>query len=122
MTQVNDHNRYIQNNNRQVTRFKFILIWGSEEEARVKSTDPEIIERLIDSISRTYQDCEIDRKTDLADQVHFFSIKKMDPATRHREICWWMFKILCERGWEPMEVKSNEYKLKYCEMKEIGSQ
>ncbi len=117
MTQPN----YLQNMPVRVTRYKFIHLWNSNTEVRIKSTDTEILEKLLLSIKASYKNCEIKKEKDLTKQFHWASITKLESESRYRDICWWMFKILCERGWEPMLAESNEYKLKFAEIREIGS-
>jgi hypothetical protein len=118
MTRNQDLARYLQNASKEVMRFKYIHIWSTDDEARIKATDPQIIGSLLQAIEQTYPACEFDTDTDLTEQVHFASITNLDPKERHHQITWWMFKILCDRGWEPMEVSRRDYRLKLCEVVE----
>ena len=117
----NELGRYMQNERRVVKSYKYTHIWWAEEEVRLFSTDPAIIMKFVDAIELTY-DCKFEYAEDLADQRYKVTITKMEPEDRHQKIAWWMFKMLCERGWEPMDVRGNEYRLKFCEVVEKGFQ
>ena len=103
---------------RIVKRYKYIHIWSSDEEVRVKCTDSLTIERVIRAIETTYNELEIENHEDLTEQVHFIKIKGLNPKERHHQIGWWMFKVLLDEGWEPMDTGERWYKLKFLETKE----
>ena len=103
---------------RTIKRYKYLHIWSSEEEVRVKCTDQLTIERVIRAIETTYSDLEIENHEDLTEQVHFIKIKGFNPRERHHQIGWWMFKVLLDEGWEPIDTGEHWYKLKYLETQE----
>jgi len=105
----------MQNIPTEILRYKYIHIWSMPGEARIKATDPAVIDMLVTAILKTYPNAQINMEADLTEQVHFVKITQMEPEERHHQICWWMFKMLCARGWEPMEVTKRDYKLKYTE-------
>jgi hypothetical protein len=70
---------------------------------------------LVRAIERTYPDCQVETRVDLTGQVYIVKISGLDPAERHQKIAWWLFKMMCERGWEPMTTGERWYKMKYCE-------
>jgi hypothetical protein len=94
-------------------RYKYIHIWSSNEEIRVLSTDVQILQVFARAIERSDPDCEIDNRRDLSDEVHIVQVTEMDPPERYRKVAWWLFKMLCERGWEPMATGENWYKMKF---------
>ncbi len=118
MTRSQGLARYLQNEPKEVLGYKFVHIWSTDDETRIKATDPKIIASLLQAIKQTYPACEFDTKTDLTEQIHFASITELEPLERHHQIGWWMFKILCQRGWEPMEVTKRDFKLKFCQVTE----
>lgn len=98
-------------------RFAYIHIWASSEEIRVLCSDPKTIRVLIRSVQQSYPASKIDTRKDLADQVYSVKIQEIEPEDRYTKIAWWLFKMLCEQGWEPMETGENMYKMKACQAK-----
>lgn len=96
-------------------RFRYMHIWASKNEIRVQCTDPQTIQVLIRAIQRTYPDSITETREDLNHQVYIVKITELEPEDRHQKISWWLFKMLCERGWEPMETGEHWYKMKYSE-------
>jgi len=93
-------------------RFMYIHIWASKEEIRVQCTDPQSIQVLMRAIQRTYPDSQVETRKDLSDQVHSVKITNLVPEDRHQKVAWWLFKMMCERGWEPFETGEHWYKMK----------
>jgi len=100
-----------------VKRYAYIHIWASNDEIRVHCTDPKTIRVLIRSVQQSYPDSKIDTRNDLADQVFSVKIQEINPEDRYKKIAWWLFKMMCEQGWEPMETGENMYKMKTCQLK-----
>ncbi len=94
------------------TRYKYIHIWSSKDEIRVQCTDPQTIQVLIRAIDRTYPDSITETRKDLTDQIYIVKITGLEPEDQHQKIAWWLFKMQCERGWEPMETGDHWYKMK----------
>jgi len=101
-----------------LTRYKYIHIWSSTEEIRVQCTDQQTIQVLIRSIQRTYPDAITENREDLTDQIYIVKIAGLVPNDRHQKLAWWLFKMLCERGWEPMQTGEHWYKMKTYEILE----
>jgi hypothetical protein len=95
-----------------VKRYKYIHIWSSSDEIRVQCTHPQTIQVLIRAIQRTYPDSYLETREDLTSQVYIVKISELEPEDRHQKLAWWLFKMMCERGWEPMETGENWYKMK----------
>ena len=112
INQLNSGNFSLKNNPKS---YKYVHIWSSKEEIRVRSTDPQILEVFTRAIERSDPDCEIDTRKDLTDQGHIVKITQIESPDRYSKIAWWLFKMLCERGWEPMGTGENWYKMKYFE-------
>jgi hypothetical protein len=98
-----------------IKRFRYMHIWASKNEVRVQCTDPQTIQVLIRAIQRTYPDSLTETREDLTHQVYIVKITELEPEDRHQKISWWLFKMLCERGWEPMETGEHWYKMKFSE-------
>jgi hypothetical protein len=109
--------------NRQevIKRFKYIHIWSSIDEIRVQCTDPQTIQVLIRAIQRTYPDSQIETREDLTHQVFIVKVTALEPEDQHQKIAWWLFKMMCERGWEPMETGEHWYKMRNLELISKGS-
>ena len=99
-----------------IKRFKYIHIWSSIDEIRVQCTDPQTIQVLIRAIQRTYPDSHIEVREDFTHQVYIVKITALEPENQHQKIAWWLFKMMCERGWEPMETGEHWYKMKFLEL------
>lgn len=109
----------------RLLRYKYIHIWSSQEELRVKSTDPAVLEYLIRASKSKYWDGEFERYQDVSEQPHIFRIKGLETGEEEENddqgekkniylgLAWWMFRMLCDLGWEPMETGEYWYKLKY---------
>jgi len=101
---------------RTVRQFKYIHIWASNDEIRVQCTDPQTLQVLRKVIERMYPDCQADTREDLTDQVNIVKFSGLEPVEGHQKIAWWLFKMMCEQGWEPMETGEHWYKLKFAEI------
>lgn len=104
----------------KTTRYKYIHIWASKDELRAKCTDPETLEMIIRAIDKSkqnenFKDIEIERHQDISKITHVISIKGMKEEGDYRRLAWWMFRALCDKGWEPMETGERAYKLKFRE-------
>ncbi len=101
----------------QFTRFRYIHIWSSSEEVRVKCTDPVILEEIIKAINRAtitneiLEKIEVERHFDIANVLHGISVTNADEEA-YRRLGWWMFRALCDQGWEPIDTGERAYKLK----------
>jgi hypothetical protein len=104
-----------ESNSRNIKHCAYIHIWASDDEIRVQSTDPVTLRVLIRTIENNYSDCNINTRNDLNDQVYIVKIIAMELENRHQKIAWWLFKMLCERGWEPMATGERWYKMKKVE-------
>lgn len=111
-TQSDNLNNKTPPSSRGGKHYKYIHIWSSRDEIRVQCTDPQTIQVLIRAIQRTYPDSHIGSKNDLTDHIYIVKIAGLEPEDRHHQIAWWLFKMLCERGWEPMETGDHWYKMK----------
>jgi hypothetical protein len=111
-TQSDPLNNKTFHSSRKVKHYKYIHIWSSSDEIRVQCTDSQTIQVLIRAIKRTYPDSHIESRDDLTDQVYIVKISGLEPEDRHNQIAWWLFKMLCEQGWEPMETGDHWYKMK----------
>ena len=94
-------------------RYMYVHIWASDHEIRVQSTDPLTLRILIRTIENNYSDCQVDSRNDLSEEVFVVKITALELNDRHQMIAWWLFKMLCERGWEPMATGENWYKMKF---------
>ena len=99
-------------------RYKYIHIWASQDELKAKCTDPETLEMVIRAINRSVRHqklkkVDIARHADISDIVHVIQITAMDDEGEYRRLAWWMFRALCDQGWEPMETSERAYKLKF---------
>lgn len=108
-----------QHNNPR-TRFLYIHIWASDGEIRVQSSDPLTLQVLIRTIEMNYSDCQIDTKSDLSEEIYIVKISALELKDRHQMIAWWLFKMLCERGWEPISTGENWYKLNFKELVDLS--
>jgi hypothetical protein len=72
------------------------------------------------SIQRTFPDSIVDKREDLAGQVYAVKITELVPEDQHHKIAWWLFKMLCEQGWEPMETGEHWYKMKSISVLDTG--
>ena len=93
--------------------FKYIHIWASKDEIRVQCTDPQTIRVLIRTVRKEYPDVEEETRTDLADDIYFVRFSDLEPGNQHRQIAWWLFKMLCGQGWEPLSTGDHWYKMTY---------
>jgi len=98
-------------------RYKYIHIWSSKDELRAKCTDPGTLEMIIRAIDKSrhdeaFRDIEIERRQDISKITHVISIKGLKDEGEYRRLTWWMFRALCDKGWEPMETGERAYKLK----------
>ncbi|MBC8507343.1 MAG: hypothetical protein H8D34_20970 [Chloroflexi bacterium] len=98
-------------------RYKYIYIWSSKDELRAKCTDPATLEMIIRAIGKSkhheaFKDIEIERRQDISKITHVINIKGMQEEGDYRSLAWWMFRALCDKGWEPMETGKMSYKLK----------
>jgi len=104
---------------KKTIRYKYIHIWASVDELRVKSTDPDTLERIVRAIGKSnqeaFKDIEIERHQDISNIPHAIRIKGMNDEAGYRRLAWWMFRALCDTGWEPMETGEKAYKLKFKE-------
>jgi hypothetical protein len=96
-----------------VRQFKYIHIWASTNEIRVQCTDPQTLQILRKVIEKMYPDCQADTREDLANQVYIVKFSGLEPDECHQKIAWWLFKMMCEQGWEPMETGDHWYKMKF---------
>jgi len=101
-------------------RYKYIHIWAAKDELRAKSTDPETLEMVIRAVEKSkhvekFKEIESERRQDISNITHVISIKGFDDEGDYRSLAWWMFRALCNKGWEPMETTEKAYKLKAME-------
>lgn len=106
---------------KQIARYKYIHIWSSPEELKAICTDPPTLESIIRAIARAkkegaFKDLKIKRIHDIQDEFHLLNISGMEDEKAYSRFAWWMFRELCEKGWEPMETSIRSYKLKYKEV------
>ncbi len=104
----------------QTLRYIFIHIWSSKDEMRVKCTDSDTLEMVIRAIGRSqhkeeFKEIDIDRHHDISKITHVISVKGMPEEGDYKSLAWWLFRALCDQGWEPMETRENSYKLKFKE-------
>jgi len=104
----------------QFTRFKYIHIWPSKDELRAKCTDPATLEMIVRAIDKSrhheaFKDIAIERRQDISKITHVIIIKGLKEDEDYRRLAWWMFRALCDKGWEPMETGERTYKLKFKE-------
>ncbi len=109
----------LPNANRSI-RYKYIHIWSSHDEMRAKCTDPETLELAVRAINYsvengTLKKVEIQRHCDISDILHGIQISGLDDDDEYRRLAWWLFRALCDKGWEPMETSERAYKLKFKE-------
>jgi len=90
----------------------YIHIWSSPGEIRVQCTDPQTIRVLIRAIKKTFHDVKFETREDLTGQIYAVRITGLEPEERFQKLAWWLFKMLCDKGWEPMETGDHWYKLK----------
>lgn len=93
-------------------KYRYIHIWASLTEIRVQCTDPRTIHVLTRSIRKTFQDAQLETRDDLTDQVYIIKVSGLFPEDQHQKVAWWLFKMLCDLGWEPMETGDHWYKMK----------
>ena len=101
-------------------RYKYIHIWAAKDELRAKSTDPDTLEMVIRAVEKSrhvekFREIEIERKQDISGITHVIQITGFKDPGDYRRLAWWMFRALCNKGWEPMETTENAYKLKLLE-------
>ena len=94
-------------------KFLYIHIWASDEEIRVQCTDPPTLKVLVRHVKENFSDCRIENREDLREELYSIRIAAMQVEKRHQKIAWWLFKFMCEHGWEPMMTGENWYKLLY---------
>lgn len=94
-------------------QYIYIHIWASDKEIRIQCTDPKTINLLNKSVKENFEDSMIALRNDLDEEPYIARITAMELRNRHQKIAWWLFKLLCEHGWEPMETGNHWYKLKY---------
>jgi hypothetical protein len=92
--------------------YRYIHIWASLEEIRVQCTDPQTIRVLIRAIKKAFNEIQVETKKDLTGQVYVVKLTGISPDDHHQKVAWWLFKMMCVRGWEPMETGDNWYKMK----------
>ena len=117
MDRPKEHSPGERNQSFTGNRYAYIHIWASDEEIRVQCTDPHTIRVLIRTVQRFYPDSKIETRKDLADQVFNVKIQEIEKEGRFKKIAWWLFKMMCEQGWEPMDTGDNFYKMKSCQTK-----
>ena len=100
--------------------YKYIHIWASTNEVRVQCTDQKTLRVLIRSIQRTYPDSHVETRDDLTNQNYSVKISDLEPQDRHQKIAWWLFKMMCQQGWEPMATGEHWYKMKAWETQSGG--
>ena len=93
-------------------RYLYIHIWASPGEIRVQCTNPQTIRVLIRSIKKAFLNAQIETKDDLTGQVYAVKVTGLLPEENHQKVAWWLFKMMCNQGWEPMETGENWYKMK----------
>ena len=101
-------------------RYKYIHIWAAKDELRAKSTDPDTLEMVIRAVEKSkhvekFREIEIERHQDISGITHVISISGFKDVADYRRLAWWMFRALCNKGWEPMETTDKAYKLKAME-------
>jgi len=104
----------------QVIRYKYIHIWSSSDELRVKCTDSKTLESTIRAINKSkkkghFEGVIFERNQDITGHFHVLSIKGMEEEKGYRRLAWWLFSSLCNVGWEPMETSERSYKMKFVE-------
>lgn len=93
-------------------KFRYIHIWASLEEIRVQCTDPQTLHVLTRSIKKTFYDAQIETRDDLTDQIYIIKVSGLAPEGQHQKVAWWLFKMMCDLGWEPMETGDHWFKMK----------
>jgi hypothetical protein len=101
----------------RTVRYLYIHIWSSGEEVRAKCTNPATLESIIRAVNRNrdreeFKDIEIKHHQDISGYLHVISIKGFDDETQYPRLAWWMFRALCDKGWEPMSTGQSAYKMK----------
>ena len=94
-------------------RYYYIHLWASDEEIRVQCTDSKTITLLEKSINAKFEDCSVSLKNDLDEEPYVARIIAMPIKDRHQKIVWWLFKLLCNHGWDPIETGSHWFKMKF---------
>ncbi len=92
--------------------YGYIHIWASPGEIRVHCTDPQTIQVLIRAIRKTFREVKIESREDLTGQVYAVKMTGLEPEEQHQKLAWWLFKMMCSHGWEPMETGEHWYKMK----------
>ncbi len=106
----------------KLVRCKYVHIWSSEEEVRVKCTDPGTLEAAILAIRRSgekdsnFAQLQIERHKDISGLLNVISIKGFPEASDYPRLAWWLFRALCDKGWEPMYTGERTYKLIFREL------
>jgi len=94
-------------------RYDYIHLWSSEEEIRVQCTDPKTITLLEKSIKARFEDCTVTLKNDLDEEPYGAKVVAAPIKDRHQRIVWWLFKLMCNHGWEPIATGNHWFKMKY---------
>jgi hypothetical protein len=92
--------------------YGYIHIWSSTGEIRVQCTDPQTIRVLTRAIKKTFRDIKPETREDLTGQVYVVKFTGLEPEEQFQKLGWWLFKMLCSQGWEPMETGEHLYKMK----------
>ena len=100
-------------------RYKYIHIWTSEDEVRVKCTDPATLEAVVSAIAKSaerdpnFARLEVKHHWDITGYLNVLSIKGFSEAEMYPRLAWWLFRALCDKGWQPMVTAEHTYKLIY---------
>lgn len=100
-------------------RFRYIHIWCSDEEARVKCTDQMTLEAVVTAIVRSgerspvFATLDIQRFYDISGYLNLLVISGFEDGRDYARLAWWLFRALCDRGWQPLVTAEHTYKLVY---------
>lgn len=78
----------------------------------MQCTDPQTIWVLIRAIKKTFREVKHETREDLTGQVYVVKVYGLEPEEQYQKLAWWLFKMLCNQGWEPMETGEHWYKMK----------
>ena len=84
-------------------------------------TDPVVLESIVRAVGKAtltnqaLETVKITRHRDIADQLHGLTFTEVEEP-EYRRLAWWMFRALCDQGWEPMETGELSFKLKLADL------
>lgn len=88
--------------------YKAVAIYQISDRIELSSTDPETLEFLVERLLKAYKDADVTSRK-LRTRKTFSSVVEGIEEDEWNAVAYWLFTMLCERDWQPVEFPADPY-------------